>query len=52
MEYLTIKIDVLEKLENLTIKNPFFDKRQWCRNDIMRLEKVALFIKREIEKEG
>ena len=52
MDYLTIQIDVLERLENLTIHNPFFDKRQWCKDDIARLEKVAAFIKREIEREA
>ena len=51
MEYLTIKVDILESLESSTIKNPFFDKRKWCKNDIARLEKVAAFIKREIERE-
>jgi len=52
MDYLTIQIDVLERLENLTIHNPFFDKRKWCKDDVARLKKVAAFIKREIDKEG
>jgi len=50
MFFVTLKFDIIKEIENLTIKNKYFDSSKWCLEDAEILIKAGEMIKREIKK--
>ena len=49
MEFLKVGINIIEKIEEMTCRNPNFKVEHWCEYDAAVLRRVSDFICRELK---